>query len=190
MELRQLTYFLAVADHGTVTAAAEALHLAQPSLSVQLQQLEAELACPLFDRSGRRLRLTAAGAQFYQRASAILSMCDSARLEMADLGRGAAGTLRLGAVSSVSSTRFLTWLEGFRTCWSRSVPGRSSWPWCAPPSPPRIWPRSPCCGSPCRCWAVLPCRRGLCRWQLWRKRLWCCIAGGRPFCWTPSGRRT
>lgn len=114
MELRQLTDFLAVADHGTVTAAAEALHLAQPSLSVQLQQLEAELGCPLFDRSGRRLRLTAAGVQFYQRAAAILSMCDSAQREMADLGRGAAGTLRLGAVSSVSSTRFLSWLEDFR----------------------------------------------------------------------------
>lgn len=114
MELRQFTYLLAVAEHGTVTAAAQALHLAQPSLSVQLQQLEEELGCALFDRSGRRLQFTDAGVRFCRHASVILSMCDSARREMADLGQGAAGTLRLGAVSSVGSTQFLSWLADFR----------------------------------------------------------------------------
>jgi DNA-binding transcriptional LysR family regulator len=61
MDLRQLAYFLAVVDHGGVTPAAAALHVAQPSLSQAIRGLEQELKVALFDREGRGLTLTAAG---------------------------------------------------------------------------------------------------------------------------------
>ena len=62
MTLQQLRYFLAAAEKGSFSAAAEALQMAQPSLSDQIRRLEAELGVPLFTRAGRRLVLTEAGA--------------------------------------------------------------------------------------------------------------------------------
>src|ERR671933_1020543 len=61
MTLQQLTYFLAAAERGSFTAAADALHLARPSVSEQIAHLEAELGVALFVRTGRRLELTDAG---------------------------------------------------------------------------------------------------------------------------------
>ena len=61
MELRTLRYFLAIVDHGSVTAAAREVHIAQPAVSRQIQALEAELGVELFLRDGRRLRLGPAG---------------------------------------------------------------------------------------------------------------------------------
>ena len=61
MTLQQLRYFLAAADRGSFSAAAESLLMAQPSLSEQIRRLEAELGVALFARAGRRLALTEAG---------------------------------------------------------------------------------------------------------------------------------
>jgi len=61
MNLRRLQYFLAVVDHGTVTGAADKLHMAQPALSRQIKTLERELKLELFEPQGSRLALTAAG---------------------------------------------------------------------------------------------------------------------------------
>jgi DNA-binding transcriptional LysR family regulator len=61
LTLQQLSYFLAAARHGSFSAAAEALHMAQPSLSEQVRRLEAELGVDLFTRVGRGLVLTEAG---------------------------------------------------------------------------------------------------------------------------------
>ncbi|GAB0501252.1 hypothetical protein KU15F69_05700 [Escherichia coli] len=58
---RHINYFLAVAEHGSFTRAASALHVSQPALSQQIRQLEESLGVPLFDRSGRTIRLTDAG---------------------------------------------------------------------------------------------------------------------------------
>lgn len=110
MELRQLRYFVAVVEAGTVSGAAKQLHMSQPPLSAQLHALEQELGCPLFAHAGRRLRLTAAGTAFYERAKTILQLCSAARSEMADRGAGRAGTLRVGVVSSVCGTLFTGWL--------------------------------------------------------------------------------
>ncbi|MCH3972126.1 MAG: LysR family transcriptional regulator [Oscillospiraceae bacterium] len=113
MELKQLVDFVAVVDHGTLTAAAKALHLSQPPLSVQIHLLEQELGCTLFDRSTRRMQLTEAGRMLYERAAVILDQCASAQREMADYLSGGTAILRVGAVSSVCSTLFLTWMTAF-----------------------------------------------------------------------------
>lgn len=117
MDIRQLSYFVAVADKGTVIAAAVALHMSQPPLSAQIKSLEQELGCKLFDRNARRMHLTDAGRTLYERACGILDLCTSAKNEMADLKTGTAGTLRLGVASSVVSTVFPAWLDRF--CASR-----------------------------------------------------------------------
>jgi DNA-binding transcriptional LysR family regulator len=121
MDIRQLSYFAAVVQEGTVTAAAQTLHLSQPPLSAQIHLLEQELGCELFDRSARRLRLTDAGRVLYERACGILTMCDSVRREMTDLQTGQAGILRLGVVSSASGGDFLEWLRSFRESGGRAV---------------------------------------------------------------------
>ena len=64
MTLQQLTYFLAAVEHGSFSAAAESLFMAQPSLSEQIRRLEAELGVALFARGGRGLELTEAGRLF------------------------------------------------------------------------------------------------------------------------------
>ena len=76
MTLQQLTYFLAAAQHGSFSAAAVSLHMAQPSLSEQIRRLEAELGVELFARGGRGLELTEAGRRLRPQAERTL---DSAR---------------------------------------------------------------------------------------------------------------
>lgn len=84
MELMQLRYLTAVADTGNFTRAAERCHVAQPSLSQQIINLEKELGHKLFHRLGRRAVLTEAGAVFLQRAQRILQELDDAEKEMRD----------------------------------------------------------------------------------------------------------
>src|SRR5919199_6801675 len=73
MTLQQLAYFLAAADAGSFSAAAEELHMAQPSLSEQIRRLEAELGVELFARAGRRLELTEAGRRLLPQAERTLA---------------------------------------------------------------------------------------------------------------------
>ena len=82
MEIHQLRYFLAVADEGNFSRAAEKVRVAQPSLSQQIQKLEAEVGQPLFDRLPRTVVLTEAGRCF-----------TGVRPENPD-GRGRCATLR------------------------------------------------------------------------------------------------
>lgn len=119
MELRQLEYFIAIVDLGTITGAARALNMSQPPLSAQMHALEGELGCALFEHVGRRLRVTEAGRALYARARAIVALCRSAAGEMADLGAGASGVLRLGVISSVCGAEFARQLSEF----SRAHPG-------------------------------------------------------------------
>jgi DNA-binding transcriptional LysR family regulator len=91
MELHHLRYFEAVARHGHVTRAAQELHIAQPSLSKQIQVLEAELGVKLFNRVGRRIELSEAGALLLPYARRILHDVEHARTtlqQMSDLSRG------------------------------------------------------------------------------------------------------
>jgi DNA-binding transcriptional LysR family regulator len=97
VELRTLRYFLAVADSGSVTAAATSLHVAQPSLSRQLRGFEQELGIRLFDRGGGRLRLSAGGRQFLPVAREVLSRAADAREVAASIAAGRLEQIRIAA---------------------------------------------------------------------------------------------
>jgi LysR family transcriptional activator of glutamate synthase operon len=99
MDIRQLRSFAAVARLQHFTRAAEELHLAQPALSQQIQQMERDLGVRLFDRSSRHVRLTEAGSALYVHAQRILADIDRAENAMAayaglQRGRVAIGTLQ------------------------------------------------------------------------------------------------
>lgn len=96
VELRHLRYFLAVAEEKHFGRAADRLHMAQPPLSNQIKQLEAELGTVLFERTTRRVDLTEAGALLMERARQILADVEATEIDVAEVGRGAAGVLRLG----------------------------------------------------------------------------------------------
>lgn len=96
IELRHLRYFLAVAEEKHFGRAADRLHMAQPPLSSQIKQLEAELGTLLLERTTRKVELTDAGALLMQRARQILAEVEATRTDVAEVGRGAAGVLRVG----------------------------------------------------------------------------------------------
>jgi DNA-binding transcriptional LysR family regulator len=115
MKLRQLEYFLTIADEGGFNRAAKRLHVAQPSLSLQIQALEYEVGARLFERNKRHVFLTQAGKQFQQRARAILSLADTAKTEARCAEAGELGTLDIGYSASAMFTNALpTAIRGFR----------------------------------------------------------------------------
>lgn len=98
---RQLAAFHAVARLGSVSAAAEAMHLTQPAVvSIQIGALEASAQTPLLQRTGRGVRLTEAGELLASYAGRILELWREAGEEMATLQGVFAGTLRVGAVTT------------------------------------------------------------------------------------------
>ncbi len=100
MELRVLRYFLAVAREGSVTHAAQQLHISQPTLSKQLKDLEAELGKKLFVRSSFSVRLTEEGMLLRKRAEEILDMVGKTEEEFKALGEVNGGDIHIGAAES------------------------------------------------------------------------------------------
>ena len=100
MDIKQLTYFLAIAEEGNISAAAKKLHISQPPLSLQLKLLEEELGVVLLERGARKSTLTDAGRLLYKHARYILQLVENAEREIQDFGNGIQGTLRLGTISS------------------------------------------------------------------------------------------
>ena len=96
MELRQLRYFVALAEELHFARAAEKLGIAQPSLSVQIQALEATLSTKLLTRGPRSVHLTPAGAVFLEEALLTLAQADRAVSVGRRAGRGQMGTIRIG----------------------------------------------------------------------------------------------
>lgn len=97
MEFDDFRIFLTIVRRGTLTQASEEAHLSQPALTRRLQRLERQLGTPLFEREGRRLRLTEAGRHFQERAEAILAEVQDLNAEVAAFAAGARGPLRIGA---------------------------------------------------------------------------------------------
>ena len=100
MDIKQLRYFVAIAEEGQITAAAKRLHIAQPPLSQQLKLLEIELGVKLVVRGPRHTHLTDAGEILKTRAEQILELTDATINEIDDFKKGLKGTLSLGTVSS------------------------------------------------------------------------------------------
>lgn len=98
MEMHQLRYVVAVARMGTFSRAAEQCHVAQPSLSQQIQKLEDELGERLFDRMKREAKLTSHGEAFLRRAVKILEEVDAAKREATDAQNLLRGTLTIGVL--------------------------------------------------------------------------------------------
>lgn len=103
MELRELETFRAVVESGGMSHAAMRLNRAQSSVTARIRQLEASLGVPLFEREGRRIRLTTAGDVLVAYADRLLNLADEARAAVAHDRVG--GRLRLGAQEVVAATR-------------------------------------------------------------------------------------
>jgi DNA-binding transcriptional LysR family regulator len=114
MTLQQLSYFLAAAGHGSFSAAADALHLAQPSLSEQIRRLEAELGVPLFVRAGRGVTLTEAGKLFQPHAERTLAEADAASESVREIRELSGGTVAFGFFGGAHHTLLSPLVQDFR----------------------------------------------------------------------------
>lgn len=119
MEFRHLRYFLAVADAGHMTRAAERLGIQQPPLSLQIKAMEAELGVALFQRHPKGVSLTDAGRQFEQEARRLVDEMAAMQGRMARVARGELGVLNVGFTSSAAAHAFTP--EALRAC-------RRAWP--------------------------------------------------------------
>ena len=115
MELRHLRYFIAVAEELNFTRAADRLHMAQPPLSQQIQQLETQLGFQLFRRTKRTVVLTEAGQVFFEESQKIMQQVDRAIQLAQQTSRGELGQLMIGFVSSAAHNVVPAILQQFRT---------------------------------------------------------------------------
>ena len=135
MELRHLRYFVAVAETCHFGQAAERLQMAQPPLSQQIRQLEAELEVELLARTTRSVKLTPAGEVFLEDARRILRSVDDAARRARQFADGKAGTIRIGLTGTASYTQLPAWHGSSRIscpalCWisaPKCSPRPSSW---------------------------------------------------------------
>ena len=101
MELRQIRYFLALAEELNFSRAAQRLHIAQPPLSRQIRELEEEIGAKLFHRTKRQVQLTAAGKLFMTKAYEILDQVEQARIRTRMTSTGMEGEIRIGFTGAV-----------------------------------------------------------------------------------------
>lgn len=113
MDIKQLKYFMAIAEEEQITGAAKKLHIAQPPLSYQLKILESELGVKLVERGSRKVKLTEAGRMLRNRAEQILELTETAEKELKDFKRGIQGTLSIGTVSSSGTSLLPERLNNF-----------------------------------------------------------------------------
>ena len=99
MDIKQLNYFLTIAQEGSISAAARKLYMSQPPLSAQMKILEEELGCSLFVRGSKNISLTEEGKILYQRAESILNQIKSTTLEIKEASRFE--VIRIGVISSI-----------------------------------------------------------------------------------------
>ena len=114
MELRQLKYFLVLAEELHFSRAAQRLAISQPPLSVAIRQLEEELGAQLFERTSKEVRLTAAGKHLRGQAQEIMEQALRVKQDMRAIAEGMQGSLRLGFVGSAIYRGLPEALEGFR----------------------------------------------------------------------------
>jgi DNA-binding transcriptional LysR family regulator len=113
MELRQLEYFVAVAEEANFTRAAERVHISQSGVSAQIRQLERDLGATLIDRSGRTATLTTAGAAALEHTRAVLASVDAVRQAVDDVNQLIRGRLVIGMVTACTVTPLFDALAAF-----------------------------------------------------------------------------
>ncbi len=113
MELRQLEYFVAVAEEANFTRAAAKVHVAQPGVSAQIRQLEREFGEELLDRSARTVRLTKVGAAVLPYARAVLASAHGARQAVEELTGLVHGHVAVGMVTACSAVDLFDLLASF-----------------------------------------------------------------------------
>ena len=104
IELSAIRRFLTIVETGSINAAAQRLHIAQPPLSRQMKQLELRLGVRLFDRGKRSVRLTEAGKLMHSRAAQLLGLLGNTIQEMREIDAGTQGKLSIGTVTSSGAT--------------------------------------------------------------------------------------
>ncbi len=114
MNLRDLRYFVAVAESGSILAASEKLHVAQPSLSVRIRTLEADLGVSLFDRRPRGVVLTSEGEELLVHARLILQSAEAAQEAIRHHAQSPVGTVHFGVPTSLSSVLCVPLIEAVR----------------------------------------------------------------------------
>jgi LysR family hca operon transcriptional activator len=117
MELRHLKYFVALADKLSFTRAAQGLHIAQPALSVQIRNLEAEVGAELVSREGRNVRLTEAGRAFLEQARKTLTEAQRAVSLARQAANGEIGHLSIGHNAPAGFRVFPKIVPAFRRQW-------------------------------------------------------------------------
>jgi DNA-binding transcriptional LysR family regulator len=119
MDLKRLRTFVAVAEHGSVSKAAEHLRITQPALSRQLRDLQREFGVVLFEHSSRRLRLSGAGEELLPHCRRLLGQAEAVAERARSLARGGAGVLRVGATPQMVESVF----PGFLRHYAERRPG-------------------------------------------------------------------
>ena len=114
MELRTLRYFLMVAREENITKAAKLLHIAQPSLSRQMMQLEEELGVKLFHRGKYQVTLTDEGLRLRRRAQEIIALTDKTEQEFCNQGQSLSGVISIGSGEYLSSHFLFEIASSFR----------------------------------------------------------------------------
>jgi DNA-binding transcriptional LysR family regulator len=113
MELRQLEYFVAVAEEANFTRAAARVHISQSGVSAQIRQLEQDLGAPLLDRSGRRASVTSAGAVALEGARAVLAAVEALRQAVDEVNGLLRGRLVVGMVTACTVAQLFDGLASF-----------------------------------------------------------------------------
>lgn len=119
MEIRVLRYFLTVAREESITKAAEALHITQPTLSRQMAQLEDDMGVKLFDRGPRKIHLTNEGILLRRRAEEILELVDKTERELAEQEEQIEGNVSIGCGDVKAVELLLELIRTFREKYPR-----------------------------------------------------------------------
>lgn len=118
MDIRQLRYFIAIAEEKQITAAAQRLHMTQPPLGQQLKIMEQELGVQLIVRTGKVLELTDAGQALYSHALHLTKLLEETETDVKEIGMGTRGQLRIG-VNTLSSAQLPQLLRIFKARYPR-----------------------------------------------------------------------
>lgn len=103
MDIREFTYVIAIVDSGSITGAAENLHISQPSLSIYIRNLENRLSFPLFERNNRKLILTPEGKTYVEYARQILQLNNEMHQKLTSLEHLDSGVVRIGITNTKGS---------------------------------------------------------------------------------------